>query len=1070
MKRATLIKSVLMMLIGFAAVALKAEISLPVGYAQLEWIKSTGNEYIKTGYLFQEYDIVQFDAEIPKNQPSTSWWCGVFGVRAPLAGTPAFILNVCTGTAGNGTYRYYRTSPQNTGNNRAFYDQRVTIVCNKTAMTWSGSDGSTGIVTAPGTSGSLAGQDSKYDMYVFGQNEYGTIANNSYAIMKLWSFKITAEDGTPRRDFVPCQNPSGQIGLWDKVEGKFYGNASGKGGFTGSDGEGDALLNYIQGTGTQYINTGYLFEAGTVYRATMNAAKSQLYNWAVAFGARCSTPDGVMHNLMLNLSSGTAGDGKLRYIRSATATGVSSPNFYDKIVDVVCDDISMKWTARDGASGEVFPNDFSGGVGTNDQAFAMMLFSGNEFGKEHSGYRSKMKLYSFSITAADGTVRRAYMPYLDANGRVGLMDYSNPEAPEFYENKGSGTFGYGFAYTTNETTMIVRGGTLAADDDFTGFDTVEKRSVRPLNAAAFMSYPGNLSVTKGLFSVQDAVARTYTVAGTLSLTTNAQLAVDWVGMACDSFTASALDLSQITAENPVVVSIAAAADACLDPDRPVVLITSGATAGDEAKFVSLGVSVLFEVANGQLLMRFADPSVPVRAVWTGHGRRGAMTDVQNWNCYNCFGDRLADVLPMDKTDVSIPANLAGSFEWLPGETLTYRNFEFPLAVSLTQDCDWQGMGNLGILPANTVVTLNGHTLHLKLSGDTSRAVTITDVATPGGTVQLMVAAGQTANNKSISLGGTVQLVKVGTGSLTVTRTLVSASAYTGGTVIEEGEIKAGGKIGDGCLFGSWGQPFTVKAGTVVDLNGYPDLNRYVLHVEGGTLKNSRADLQDNWGAFGNFAPLTTNVTINIAYTTTLHGSINPVFELNGHTLYIDIANNKQLNSNAYDYQNGTVVVRSGGWFRSYSNVKNSPNQSDSRTCDFDLNCVLNLDRDIWVRNLTMRTTKTDVKGQKALTIFGTYTPVSDYVNNFILADGSTLYLGGKEGSWDITAKTLSFTSGATVTIDLGPRAKASGDQLLIWTERPSGITFKLANNTENYRLVATEEGLFLDRGLLIIFR
>ena len=113
----------------------------------------------------------------------------------------------------------------------------------------------------------------------------------------------------------------------------------------------------------------------------MNAAKSQLYGWAVAFGGRCDAPDGVRHSLMFNLSSGTAGDGKLRYLRSNTATGASSSGFYDKIVDLVCDDTSVRWTARDGSYGEVLPDGCSGGVGTNDLAFAMMLFRAMNSGR-----------------------------------------------------------------------------------------------------------------------------------------------------------------------------------------------------------------------------------------------------------------------------------------------------------------------------------------------------------------------------------------------------------------------------------------------------------------------------------------------------------------------------------------------------------------------------------------------------------------------------------------------------------------------------------------------------------------
>ena len=51
--------------------------------------------------------------------------------------------------------------------------------------------------------------------------------------IKLYSCQIY-DNGTPVRDFVPCINPSGDVGLYDLVGQQFYGNA-GTGTFTGSE-------------------------------------------------------------------------------------------------------------------------------------------------------------------------------------------------------------------------------------------------------------------------------------------------------------------------------------------------------------------------------------------------------------------------------------------------------------------------------------------------------------------------------------------------------------------------------------------------------------------------------------------------------------------------------------------------------------------------------------------------------------------------------------------------------------------------------------------------------------------
>ena len=57
-----------------------------------------------------------------------------------------------------------------------------------------------------------------------------TSSLGNYASMKLYSCKIYNAD-TLVRDFIPCKNPSGTVGLYDTVNGTYYGN-SGTGVFT----------------------------------------------------------------------------------------------------------------------------------------------------------------------------------------------------------------------------------------------------------------------------------------------------------------------------------------------------------------------------------------------------------------------------------------------------------------------------------------------------------------------------------------------------------------------------------------------------------------------------------------------------------------------------------------------------------------------------------------------------------------------------------------------------------------------------------------------------------------------
>ena len=43
--------------------------------------------------------------------------------------------------------------------------------------------------------------------------------------MKLYSMKIYDNDGNLVRNFVPCRNSYGEVGLYDWVTNQFYGNA-----------------------------------------------------------------------------------------------------------------------------------------------------------------------------------------------------------------------------------------------------------------------------------------------------------------------------------------------------------------------------------------------------------------------------------------------------------------------------------------------------------------------------------------------------------------------------------------------------------------------------------------------------------------------------------------------------------------------------------------------------------------------------------------------------------------------------------------------------------------------------
>ena len=178
---------------------------IPSGYTELTYIQSSGTQYIDTGVKAKNDIKVIVDCEITYG----TGWVKILGSYEAGAAFSWWA------NASN-IYAYYGT------------EEKLGV-------------GATGkhILTANGNMWSDSVNDFSFsassftatiNMYLFSVNGGGTYDN---APMKLYSCQIY--DGeTIIRDFVPCINASGEVGLYDLVGEQFYGNA-GTGVFTGSE-------------------------------------------------------------------------------------------------------------------------------------------------------------------------------------------------------------------------------------------------------------------------------------------------------------------------------------------------------------------------------------------------------------------------------------------------------------------------------------------------------------------------------------------------------------------------------------------------------------------------------------------------------------------------------------------------------------------------------------------------------------------------------------------------------------------------------------------------------------------
>lgn len=176
--------------------------SLPSGYRKLEYIQSSGTQYIDTG--FKPNQDTRVVTKISFNALASSSSCYAFG--AANSGSSG-MFEISTGNnmirLGYGGTAVMQTFPSTKPFTIDFNKNVVTI--NETAYT----------LTAATFTGT-------YSMYICDTNRGR--AYRAIPAVTVYSFQIY-DNGTLVRDFIPCKNASGVVGMWDDVNSVFYQNA-----------------------------------------------------------------------------------------------------------------------------------------------------------------------------------------------------------------------------------------------------------------------------------------------------------------------------------------------------------------------------------------------------------------------------------------------------------------------------------------------------------------------------------------------------------------------------------------------------------------------------------------------------------------------------------------------------------------------------------------------------------------------------------------------------------------------------------------------------------------------------
>lgn len=180
---------------------------LPNGYTELEYIESTGTQYIDTGFKPNQNTRVTGVFKTTDTGIPYFWW----GAR-----TSSETVNFCTLRVGSGVRSDYGESKVKVLSSPS--TEKVLIDQNKNICTYATASINNEISTFV----------SQYSLFLFAVNTGGNAGY--FGHHKMYSCQIY-DNGVLVRDYVPCKNPAGVVGLYDLVNSKFYGNA-GTGAFT----------------------------------------------------------------------------------------------------------------------------------------------------------------------------------------------------------------------------------------------------------------------------------------------------------------------------------------------------------------------------------------------------------------------------------------------------------------------------------------------------------------------------------------------------------------------------------------------------------------------------------------------------------------------------------------------------------------------------------------------------------------------------------------------------------------------------------------------------------------------
>ena len=400
---------------------------LPNEYQEVEWIKGSGTQYIDTGFVATggmtcEY-IVSHDIDYTTYSVDGGYIIGSHSNSSPYGRNGSYYKPYASGwELGYGeTYNSYTTP--------LVYEKKYNVLFSTIiGNAYLKVDGETLLTNT--TTQTI----SNTNVYIF--NHYYNIRHNGKStIAKLYYAKVWNSSNEVVREFIPCYRKSdGVIGLYDLVNNVFYTNAG-----TGTFLKGQDIgglpsiyqqVEYIQSTGTQFINTGYIHKTNSRYELSF-AMVYYYTQYNTVFGGRknWNTPDafdlGVRNNNDTYVNLGTKNPAKFYTIT------------LDKKIDVnmdtsriIIDNVTLEYV--NGVNPDNVPIT---SLTLTDGLYTIYLFALNQ--SNNIQEYSITKLYSFKVYEGDALKMDLIPCYRKRDNIIGMYD---KKSNIFFTNAGTGTF------------------------------------------------------------------------------------------------------------------------------------------------------------------------------------------------------------------------------------------------------------------------------------------------------------------------------------------------------------------------------------------------------------------------------------------------------------------------------------------------------------------------------------------------------------------------------------------------------------------------------------------------------